>query len=68
MLDTISASYCALKSIGELSSAPNLQQVDVSFNQIEKIDMVLRVLYTNQKVHTLACNDNQFNYNIQQEQ
>jgi Leucine-rich repeat (LRR) protein len=66
-LDTVSASYCALKQIGNFESCPNLQQIDVSFNQIEYLKTLLYALYTNQKLHTLTCNDNQFNYNIQAE-
>lgn len=64
MLDTLSASYCAIKAIGDMSSCPNLGHFDVSFNQIEKLDIVLKALFTNQKIHTLTCNDNQFNYNM----
>ena len=47
MLDTLSASYCSLKSIGDMASCPNLQQIDVSFNQIQTIECLLKAIYTN---------------------
>jgi Leucine-rich repeat (LRR) protein len=65
VLENFSASYCALKGLDDFSSCPNLQQLDVSFNQIESLIPLLQSLYTNQRLHTVTLNDNTFNYNIQ---
>ena len=63
-LEQISASYCSLTSLGDLSGSPNLVQVDISFNKLATLESVVGSLFTNTKVRSLVLNDNEFNFNV----
>ena len=60
-MDYISCSYCSLTSIGSLYGCPSLTFLDVSFNKIESLDLLLRSLHLCKNLQCLVYKDNLFN-------
>lgn len=61
LLDYISCSYCSLTSIESLHGCPSLTFLDVSFNKIESLDLLLRSLHLCKNLQSLVYKDNLFN-------
>ena len=60
LLETLSLSYCSFIQIKSLVGAPNLRELDISFNAIQSLDQFLNIIRNNRELRMIRYNDNPF--------
>jgi Leucine-rich repeat (LRR) protein len=63
MLEQLTASYCSITTMNQLTACPSLKEFDISFNSMTSLEALLTVIKTNSMLKSLRFNDNPFSNN-----